>query len=162
MKSVRGIRPPLVRRLDLTLDTNGIIRCGGRFHHAEIGNEAKHPIRQRDKFDTINEEFGLASRVRSTVTDNGCNFIKAVRLYGEKESASVVPPSSSARPVRPTRTGSNSKTSNSTFFKLTKNYSWYITTNNSYTAREDRRTNKLRKSNELPFLGKKHYAWCAK
>ena len=36
-------RPPLIRQLKLFLDTDYIIRCGGRIHNAKIDSETKFP-----------------------------------------------------------------------------------------------------------------------
>ncbi len=37
-------RPPLVSQLDFFLDSDGIVRCGGRFKNAAMSESAKYPI----------------------------------------------------------------------------------------------------------------------
>ena len=40
----KGHRPPLVANLDLFIDSDNIIRCGGRLEKANLTKDAKHPI----------------------------------------------------------------------------------------------------------------------
>ena len=70
----RNSRLPLVKQLRLYLDSDGIIRCGGRIHNAPLGYAAKFPYLLPKKHELTKlivfdaHENQLHSGVNSTIT----------------------------------------------------------------------------------------------